>query len=347
MGNSQIVRVALTLGVGSVGAFLFSILALPLPWLLGALIATVVASLAGAPVEIRPGLRRYLVCILGVILGGTFSPEVLVRAGEWLPTLAAAVGYLVLVTLVAQFYCRLVMKMDGVTAIFTGMPGGLSEMVILGEEQGADVRALTLTHAVRVASVLLVIPFFLTYGFGLEGQTPPLPEETWNRKDLLILGVTAVAGYFGGKAVRLPAHALTGPMLLSAVVHLSGLVVNDPPPLASLIIQLVMGSALGARFFGFSIARVGKIMILAVGLGLTMMTVTLFSAALMSTLTGLPFEALVIALSPGGFAEMTLAALSMNIDPAFVATHHGLRLLIIVFITPIVLSFWLKRRRQI
>ena len=76
-----------------------------------------------------------------------------------------------------------------------------------------------------------------------------------------------------------------------------------------------------------------------------MMSVTVASAALLSALTGLPFEALILALSPGGFAEMTLAALSMNIDPAFVTTHHGLRLLVIVFILPIVLSIWFKRTK--
>ena len=73
MSESHVFRVALTLAVGSVGALFFQVLSLPLPWLLGALTATIAASLAGAPVEIRPGLRRYLVCILGVMLGGLMS----------------------------------------------------------------------------------------------------------------------------------------------------------------------------------------------------------------------------------------------------------------------------------
>ncbi len=346
MHESQFFRVALTLVLGGAGALLFQMLSLPLPWLLGALTATMAASLAGAPVEIRPGLRKYLIVVLGVMLGGTFSPEVLARAGDWLPTLAATVGYLVLVTLVAQLYCRTVLKMDRVTAIFSGMPGGLSEMVILGEEQGADVSTLTLTHAVRVASVLLVIPFFLTYWVGLDGCAIPLPEVTWSWRDLGILGATGVLGFLLAKAIRLPAHALTGPMLLSAMVHLSGLVMSEPPPLVSLFIQLAMGSALGARFFGIALARVGKIMVLAFGMALAMMAVTLASAALLSALTGFSFEVLILALSPGGFAEMALAALTMNVDPAFVTTHHGLRLLVVVFIVPVVLSFWLNRARK-
>ncbi|MCY3981607.1 MAG: AbrB family transcriptional regulator, partial [Alphaproteobacteria bacterium] len=34
--------------------------------------------------------------------------------------------------------------------------------------------------------------------------------------------------------------------------------------------------------------------------------------------------------TPGGFAEMNLIALSLNIDVAFVATHHTGRLFVVV-----------------
>ncbi len=346
MQRSQLIRASLTFMVGGVGVLLFLALGLPLPWLLGPLAATMLASLAGAPVEIRPGLRKYLIVILGVMLGGTFSPEGISRAGEWVPSLIASVGYLLLVALVAQLYCRVVLKMDNVTAIFSGMPGGLSEMLILGEEYGADVKTMTLTHVTRVTSVLFVIPFFLTYWVGLEGHPPPPPEVTWSWRDLGILATAALLGLFVGRGVRMPAYALTGPMLFSTVVHLMGVVVSEPPPLVSLIVQLAMGSALGARFYGVALARVGKIMFLAFGMAVAMMAVTLASAALLSLFTGISFEALILALSPGGFAEMALAALMLNIDPAFVTTHHGLRLLIVVFIVPIGLSLWAKRNRE-
>ncbi len=89
---------------------------------------------------------------------------------------------------------------------------------------------------------------------GLDGREIPLPAVTWNWQDLGILGATGVLGILFGMVIRLPAPALTGPMLLSAMVHLSGLVMSEPPPLASQIIQLALGSAMGARFFGVSLA---------------------------------------------------------------------------------------------
>lgn len=336
-------RLSLTAMTGVFGSFVFLYLSLPLPWLLGALCATMAASLVGAPVEIKPGFRRYLIVVLGVMLGGTFTPEVIERVDEWIPTLVAAVGYLVVITFVAQLYCRKVIGMDPVTAIFSGTPGGLSEMIILGEENGADVRTLTLTHAVRVASVLLAIPFFLTYWVGVEGVEERVLGEIWSAKDAVILLIVAVSGVVIGKLGHFPVYHLTGPMMLSAIVHLTGGIAGDPPHVVSVVVQVAMGCALGARFFGVAFRDVGRILVLAMGLGVAMMSVTLLSAFVLSTLTNASFEALVLALSPGGFAEIALAALSMNIDPAFVTTHHGLRLLIVVFIAPMVLSYWAKR----
>lgn len=344
--NNIYFRAVLTLCVGGVGGALFDALHLPLPWLLGALIAAMIASLAGAPVEIKSNMRKYLVVVLGVMLGGTFTPDILIQAPAWVPTLIAAVVYLVILTLVAQIYCRKIMKMDKITATFAGMPGGLSEMVILGEEHGANAHTLTLTHAVRVAAVLVSIPFFINYWSGIQPTAHPLAHELWTVRDIAILIASAGIGVWFGKIARLPAHFLTGPLLISAAVHLSGLVTNDPPLVVRLCIQITMGSAMGARFYGVSIKSVGRLMSLALGMAVMMMSVTLLSAATLAPLTGFSFESLVLALSPGGFAEMALAALSMNINPAFVTTHHAVRLFVVVFIAPVLLSHWIKRTKS-
>ena len=344
--HKQVFNVGLALALGSLGGLLFYAVNLPLPWLLGSLTATLIASIAGMPVEIRSGLRKYIMIVLGVMLGGAFSPDILTRASEWMPTLAAAVFYLFLITLVAQRYCQYVMKMGRVTALFSGMPGGLSEMVFLGEEFNADVRALTLTHMVRIATVLVAIPFFLTYGVGIEGHIPPIPQQVWDIKEILILFSCGVGGYFAAKLLHMPAPALMGPMLLSAGVHMTGLIIGDRPIEVSLVLQVTMGSALGGRFFGISIFAVGRLLVLAMGMALTMMAVTLLSAAVLAAVTGFSFESLVLALSPGGIAEMTLVALSMNIDPAFVTTHHGLRLFLIVFLMPLLFSHRLRHVKK-
>ena len=42
-----------------------------------------------------------------------------------------------------------------------------------------------------------------------------------------------------------------------------------------------------------------------------------------------------MAYAPGGLAEMSLIALVLSIETAFVATHHMLRIMLIVVLAPI------------
>ncbi|MEH6476616.1 MAG: AbrB family transcriptional regulator [Sneathiella sp.] len=343
MINSSLTRFALALVIGCAGGILFSAIHFPLPWLLGALCATLLASLLGAPIEVSKSIRNYIIIVIGIMLGGTFTPEVIDQVPNWIPTLTAAVVYVAVITTIGQIYCRKIAGMDAVTALFSGLPGGLSEMSIMGEEAGADIKKLTLTHACRVVSVLLFIPFVLTYWFDLEKISLTNDIQYWSIQETLTLVAIAVVGMILAKLCRIPAHRLTGPLILSAAVHLSGAITSEPPELASIIIQLILGSALGSRFFGISFKEVGRVIFLAMGMTVLMLSVTFSSAYLLSLLTGYSFEALILALSPGGFAEMALAALSLGVDPAFVTTHHAMRLFAIVFVTPIIIKVILRK----
>ena len=50
---------------------------------------------------------------------------------------------------------------------------------------------------------------------------------------------------------------------------------------------------------------------------------------------GSPVAALTLAFAPGGLAEMTLIALALGVDPAFVSTHHVVRIFLVVILAPI------------
>jgi len=63
--------------------------------------------------------------------------------------------------------------------------------------------------------------------------------------------------------------------------------------------------------------------------------------AALHAMTGLSIPALVLAYAPGGLAEMSLVALALSIDIAFVATHHAFRLFIVLLLVPPIFR-WLK-----
>lgn len=62
-------------------------------------------------------------------------------------------------------------------------------------------------------------------------------------------------------------------------------------------------------------------------------------------LTGAPWTTLVLAWAPGSMEAMTFAAITMNVDAAFVMSNHILRMLIIQSIPSIAL-FYSERKQK-
>ena len=74
----------------------------------------------------------------------------------------------------------------------------------------------------------------------------------------------------------------------------------------------------------------------SVGSTTLMLGATVAFAAALWQITGIDFRAIVLAFAPGGLAEMTLIALALGIETAFIATHHVIRIAMIVIAAPLV-----------
>ena len=159
---------------------------------------------------------------------------------------------------------------------------------------------------------------------------------------LALVAACGALGYLLARRVRLPAATFIGPLLGSMAVHLTGLVATQPPYLLLALAQLVIGSSVGARFSGTPLRLVARALALGVGATLLMLIVTLAFGAVLHGVTGHPLGLLVLAFIPGGFAEMSLIALGMGVDPAFVVTHHSVRVFLVVLIALPAFA-WLRR----
>ena len=149
-------------------------------------------------------------------------------------------------------------------------------------------------------------------------------------------------GYLFARRVRLPAATFVGPLLGSTVVHLAGWIATEPPYLLLALAQLVIGSSVGARFSGTPLGLVLRTLALGAGATLLMLLITFAFGGVLHALTGQSLALLLLAFIPGGFAEMSLIALGMGVDPAFVVTHHSLRVFLVVLIA-LPLFAWLQR----
>ncbi len=325
--------------LGAAGGALFYWLSLPLPWMLGALFVTMVASISGAPILGPVRLRPAIVAIIGVLLGSRFTPEVLDQAGQTLVTLSILLVYLVVVGAVVVPYYRIIGRQDWVTAYFSGMPGGLSEMVELGEAKGADGSAIVLAHSLRIVLTIGVMAILfrvvLAYGVPARGAGAALGDI--GAKDAALLAGCAVLGALAGPRLRLPAPTFLGPLILSAAVHVTGLTKSVPPSVLVIAAQVALGTVLGCRFQGIPLASLARAGVLS--LGATVLTLVLAAGAglAMRASVGVGLDQALLALAPGGLTEMGLMALAIHADVAFVALHHIVRILVVIVGAPLVL----------
>lgn len=324
------------IGIGAMGSVIFSLLGLPLAWLLGAMVATTIASLSGLRVNVPNRFRTLFVAILGVMLGSTFTPEIVDQAAQWAGSLAVQAGYVALATALSYTIYLRVGGYDRVTAYFSSTPGGISEMVLLGESLGGDIRTISLNHAVRVLIVMGVIPFYFSF---IEGVSIPSAPATGAISDLapldfLILAGCGIVGYVVAARLRLPAYAIIGPLFLSAAIHLAGLTASSVPSPIAASAQLVVGAALGSRFVGLSLGQMGRVAWLAAITSIVLIGSAVAVTSLASLFLDVAPSTLFLALAPGGLAEMSLIALALGVDTAFVTIMHFLRVVLVVVLAP-------------
>jgi membrane AbrB-like protein len=306
--------------------------------MIGAMLATTAGAMAGLPIAVPPRLRGLFVIVLGVMLGSSFTPAIFDRLGEWAVSLSALIAYVAISGAAGLLFFRRFAGYDRVTAYFAAMPGGLSEMVLVGTAMGGDARIISMTHAARILIIVLALPFAFQILLDYDPASRPAFGAAIGELapgDLALLAVCGVAGFFGARALRIPAAPVVGPMILSAIVHLAGWTSAPPPALLVAAAQVVVGGAIGCRFAGVGLGFVLRIVAAAAGVTLVMVAVTLLVAGVIHGLTGLPSDALVLAFAPGGLAEMSLIALALSMDAAFVATHHIVRIFLIVVLAPL------------
>ncbi|NOR62854.1 MAG: AbrB family transcriptional regulator [Rhodobacteraceae bacterium] len=327
----------MTLLLAALGAGAFVWISLPLPMLLGPMAICLVAALAGANLKGMGQVGIFFRTFLGVAVGSTITPDVVAR----LPDIGASLMFVPLFVLaiggIGYPLLRYGFGFNHPTAYYAAMPGGLQDMLVFGEEAGGDVRALGLIHATRVLVILTIAPIVLTLLWQLDLTQPPgAPASTLDPWQIVLMVVAAVVGWKGAERVGLFGASILGPMILTAILSLSGVITHRPPAEIIWASQFFIGIAVGVKYAGIS-ARELRVDV-AAGLA--------FSAAVALVAAGFiygigasgiapPLEAF-LAYLPGGQAEMTVVAIIAGADLSFVVTHHILRIFIVILFAPVV-----------
>ncbi|MBI1363294.1 MAG: AbrB family transcriptional regulator [Proteobacteria bacterium] len=327
---------------GALGGFVFYKLRLPLPWMLGAMIACTIAAVAGVSLHVPTRLRTLMIAVLGTMLGGAFTPEVTEHVVHWWASLLVMPVYITIAMIVTLFYFARTTDMTPVTRFCSAAPGGLMEMILLGKSMGGDDRTIALVHAMRILIVVMTVPLWFRFFEGyVSGGRNAMASALlqMDPKDALILTLCTLVGLLISRYVRLPARNLTGPLLASAVVHMSGLTHARPPLELIAFAQMIIGAGIGARFVGIKLRDLWRTAVVGVGSTALILTAAIGVSFLLHAVTGLPLYAVFLGMVPGGLVEMCMIALSLGVDVAFVSTHALARIMTVIFGAPLLFHF--------
>lgn len=324
---------ALALSLCAAAGALFTWLNAPLPWMIGPMFAMAACNGSGARLRSPPGSRPLGQAIIGTALGLYFTPDVAREvASYWSLLLLAAALALVLSALCGWVLSRTT-RTDPVTAFFASVPGGAAEMTVLGERFGAKLDRLALAQSLRVLTVVVVIPFVLTYAgaSGSDLYRPIAGVIVWDKLVLLLL----LSGAAGAALawLRLPNPYMLGPLFASIALTATGISFSAMPGTLSNAGQLLLGCALGSRF---DRAILGSLPRFVAGVLASIALAIALAAAAGAGLAwvyGLSVPSLILATAPGGIAEMCVTAKVLQVGVPLVTAAHVTRVLALVTMT--------------
>ncbi len=308
----------------------FAWLRLPLPWMIGPLLAMAVCNFAGAGLRAPPGARALGQIGIGTALGLYFTPAVGRQVLAHWPLLLLAAAVAIFLGVLGGWILSRAGGVDRTTAFFASVPGGASEMTLLGERFHARPDRIALAQSLRVLLVVIAVPFALTYA-GAHGSDVFVPQATPLRASGLatLLAIAAAAGLALDRA-RMPNAFMFGPLAATIGLTLAELQLSSLPSLLSNAAQLLLGCALGARFERRSLESAPRYVAAVLASVAAAMIVSVLIAAAAAPLAGLPVPGVILAMAPGGIAEMCITAQVLQLGVPLVTAAHVTRVLVLI-----------------
>lgn len=343
--NARYGESAAALATGALGAAIFYWVGFPAPFLTGPAVVVALAILLGWNLSIPLSLRNACFLTLGLSIGSSVTPEVLATANTWLQsfvglTLTLVASIIACSALLGRFF-----GFDRMSSLLSAAPGHLSYVLSLSLDRKADVPRVAVVQTMRVFFLTLLVPVLLTL-WGIEGASV-MPVVAPMAPALMV----TLYAFSAGMALllmrlHLPAAWLLGGMLVSAIGHATDLSPGLLPAWLTLGAFVVMGTLIGTRFKGQSLADLRRNLFAGLCMTLLACAIAAVGALIVAEVLSMSPAVLLIAFAPGGVEVMSAMAVQIGLEPAFVASHHVFRLLILTALIPFFVGQALRQAKD-
>lgn len=340
-------RLAETLAIAVSGGALLGLNNIPAGWLSGSMLFVAIAALLGRPVGVPARLASIIFVAIGISLGGAVSPQTLKGLSAWPVSIAVLAAAIAFSTFAVTLYLQRVHGWDQMSAFLGAVPGLLSQVIIMATQNGADLRGIAIVQSMRVVILAVGVPTSLAL-LGLSGPAPPMVDvDVGNSlgEFAILIGPSVIAALILQK-VRFPGGLMFGPMIVSGVLHGTGIVHVFFPWWFYAGAVCCLGAVTGSRFANTSL----HMLLSYIGAALGSFAVGIASAGIfvLMLVFGLSFHPadVVVSFAPGALDVMMILALTMHLDPIYVGAHHLARFLLISVSLPVMVRALAGRRRK-
>ena len=306
------------------------------------MIAAILAVAFGVKLWVPNGLRNAAFIILGVQIGSTVTLETLATATRWPLSLVMLGVTVAMVTTACYLFYRRIRGWPAADALFSSLPGALGLVVALADDAKADMRRVIIAQSIRLFFLVAALPLVInSLSTRPTSQVSPGPSVWWEIA-LVVVASAAVAILL--ERLRVPAGLFVGAIVTSALFYLGGIAHGALHAPILILANVILGTSLAGRFQDFTMGE----LLHALGDGIAGFAIALvlsvIGAVLASVIAGLPFAQTLLAFSPGGLDVMTVIALALNLDPAYVGAHQLARYLAMSLVIPPLTAYLLRRR---
>ena len=344
----KVLRLLLLVAAAALISFGLSALGMILPWLFGSMIATILyIRLVKRELFFPRWLGDLGVIIMAIEIGSTLTLDALLDMRADLFNIFLMT---ILVLLLSLALSRLFIYLTGSTpetAILASVPGALSQMLIMAEEEKrADILLVTLTQMSRIILIVLIVPFVSGF-FKPASDANALPIEvdyisTIFTPLMLLIPLAALVLIYLLNKIKFPASLMLGPIIVLIIWNLSTGIEFSLDLLFINIAQILFGIRIGLQIASL-MTQLNKRLIFSILLqNLILIFGTMFIVFMFQLFTTHQFNDLFLSAAPGGLGQIIVIAIETGGNIAMISSYHIFRIFFIIIVVVPIVGYYLK-----
>ncbi len=321
---------------------------IPLAWMLGPMIVTSIAALAGLKVKMPKLALSSILIILGLHIGNYIDQNLFNQMINWIWTSFIMLIYIIVCILIVSKYLQKFSGYGEKASIFSAAPGALGPLMILAENEKTDLSQVATSHLIRLIIIITVIPFIIVNNTGSDALLlDKFDYMDQNHIHLILLIIASLFFIFIFDKIKIPAALLSGTLFASGLLQITNVASYKLPDASINFCLLILGASVGCRFAEKTIKEIANNSLHSIVATTILVILGLIAAYVATFFVDTNILTLILSFSPGGIYEVAVIAIAFDLDPDFVAFHHIIRLLFILLTVPIFLRILEKLRNNL